>query len=140
MAQKRSAHELIVGAVIYAFLAAMYTFTAALPEEESALFPYMILALFALLNTIMVIQAFTGRYSSGFAARDTVVPLLYFAGIMLYILLFSRVGYFPATAAMLAAVMLIFRVRPLWKIALIVAGYSAFVYVLFIVWLKTQIL
>ncbi|MDO4547647.1 MAG: tripartite tricarboxylate transporter TctB family protein [Clostridia bacterium] len=138
MAHKKLCHELVIGAVIYAFLIFAFVITNSM-LPDSALFPRMIIALFALLNTIMVVQAFTGKYQNKFTMRETLMPLLYFAGIIAYVFLFKWLGYFPATAVMMVAYMFVLKVRPIWKIGVITCGYLVFIYLLFVVWLKTSI-
>ena len=139
--QKFNKQGLIVGIVLYAFIVFCWMCTNSF-VGDAALFPRMILVLFAVLNTIMVIQAFTkkGREEkSKFNAKDTLMPLLYFAGVVVYIILFSLIGYFPATVIMLIAFFLILKVRPYWLIAVLTGGYCLFVYLLFVLWLKTRI-
>ena len=129
---------LIVGLVFYAFILFCWICTNTFVGDAS-IFPRMILALLALLNTIMIIQAFRGQGKSAFSAKEAAMPLLFFAGIVAYVLLFTLLGYFPSTCIMLIAYMLILKVRPYWLIAALTAGYLAFVYVLFVVWLNTNI-
>ena len=129
---------LIVGIVLYAFILFCWMCTNSF-IGDAALFPRMILALFAVLNTIMVIQAFQGKGKVAFSAKEAAMPLLYFAGIVVYALLFNLLDYFPATAIMLVGYMLILKVKPYWLIAALTGGYMVFVYVLFVVWLKTNI-
>lgn len=130
---------LIIGVLLYAFMVFCWMCTNSFVGDAS-LFPRMILVLFALLNTIMVIQSFQGKGKVSFTVKEAAMPLLYFAGIVVYVLLFKLLGYFPATAIMLVAYMLILKVKPYWLIAALTAGYLAFVYVLFVVWLKTSII
>ena len=139
--QRKHTRMLVVSAVLYAFILFCWICTNNF-VGDAALFPRMILVLFAVLNTIMVIQAFTkkGREEkSKFNAKDTLMPLLYFAGVVVYIILFSLIGYFPATVIMLIAFFLILKVRPYWLIAALTGGYCLFVYLLFVLWLKTRI-
>lgn len=129
---------LIVGIVLYAFILFCWMCTNSFIGDAS-MFPRMVLVLFAVLNTIMVIQSFQGKGKVSFSAKEAAMPLLYFAGIIAYAALFRLLGYFPATAIMLIAYMLILKVRPYWLIAALTAGYMGFVYLLFVVWLKTNI-
>lgn len=139
MARKSVSHDLIVGVIFYAFIGfAYYVTTTMLPD--SAVFPQMALALLAILNTALVINGFVKKQSNKFSIKDTMMPLLYFAGIIVYVLLFQWIGYFPSTAIMLAAYMVILKVRPLWKIGAITVGYLIFIYLLFIVWLNTSLI
>lgn len=129
---------LIIGVILYAFIVFCWMCTNSFIGDAS-LFPRMILILFALLNTIMVIQSFLGKGAVSFSVKEAAMPLLYFAGIVVYVILFKLLGYFPATAIMLIAYMLILKVKPYWLIAALTAGYLGFVYLLFVVWLKTNI-
>ncbi len=138
MTKKKSGHELIVGVILYAFILFCWMCTNTM-IGDAKMFPRMILTLFAVLNTIMIVQAFMGKYKNKFTVKEAVMPLVYFAGIVVYALLFAFLGYFPATIIMLIAYMLILKVRPYWLIGALTAGYVAFVYVLFVVWLKTNI-
>ena len=138
--QKKNTQGLIVGAVLYAFIVFCWMCTNSF-VGDAALFPRMILVLFAVLNTIMVIQAFLnkGKGESKFSFKEALMPLAYFAGIVVYIIVFSLIGYFPATVIMLIAFFLILKVRPYWLIAVLTGGYCLFVYLLFVLWLKTRI-
>ena len=137
--QKKNMQSLIVGVVLYAFIVFCWMCTNSFIGDAS-LFPRMILILFAILNTIMVVQAFLGRGKEGkFYLKDALMPLAYFAGIVVYVLLFGWLGYFPATVIMLVALFLILKVRPYWLIAALTGGYCLFVYLLFVLWLKIHI-
>lgn len=137
--QARNNQIILVGVFIYAFLLAAYIMTNSM-LPDTALFPRMIIALFAFLNTLMVIQAFRGKGGdAGITWQDIRMPLLYFVGIVLYALLFSLTNYFVATGIMLVVYMLILKVRPLWIIPVITLAFGGFVYLLFVVWLKTSI-
>ena len=138
--QGKNKQTLIVGVVLYAFIVFCWMCTNSF-VGDAALFPRMILVLFAVLNTIMVIQAFLGKEKGAvtFHIRDALYPLLYFAGICAYIALFAWLGYFPATVIMLIAFFLILKVKPYWLIPVLTGGYCLFVYLLFVLWLKTRI-
>ena len=139
MAKKALSHDLIVGVIFYAFIGFCYYITTTM-LPDSAAFPQMTLALLAILNTAMVINSFVKKPANKFTAKDTAMPLLYFAGIIVYAIVFNFLGYFPATAIMLIAYMLILQVRPIWKIFAITAGYLVFIYVLFVLWLNTNLI
>lgn len=131
---------LIVGTFIYAFLLAAYLMTNSM-LPDTAVFPRMIITLFAILNTFMVAQALRGKgEKSRVTLQEIKMPLIYFLGIVLYAILFSVTNYFVATAVMLVAYMLILKVRPYWVIPVITIAYSIFVYLLFVVWLNTSII
>ncbi|WMJ83724.1 tripartite tricarboxylate transporter TctB family protein [Oscillospiraceae bacterium LTW-04] len=135
----KTKQDLICGSVIYAvLLGAFYMSTKMLPE--TALFPKLIISTFAILNTIMIIQAFKASGDSSLNLSIMKMPILYFISIAIYVVLFSIVGYFPSTIIMLVSTMYFMKVRPYWIIAAVTAGYMAFVYVLFIMWLKVSLL
>ena len=138
--QKANKQGLIIGVVLYAFIVFCWMCTNSF-VGDAALFPRMILVLFVVLNTIMVIQAFVnkGKQEAKFHVKDAVMPLVYFAGVVVYVILFALIGYFPATVIMLIAFFLILKVRPYWLIAVLTGGYCLFVYLLFVLWLKTRI-
>ena len=138
--RKANKQGLIIGVVLYAFIVFCWMCTNSF-VGDAKLFPRMILVLFAVLNTIMVIQAFLNKKQeeSKFHAKDAVMPLVYFAGVVVYVILFALIGYFPATVIMLIAFFLILKVRPYWLIAALTGGYCLFVYLLFVLWLKTRI-
>ena len=138
--QNKGLQKIIVGTVLYAFIVFCWFCTNSF-VGDAVLFPRMILILFAVLNTIMIVQYFLGKDKgdSKFKIKDALLPLAYFAGIVVYILLFSWLGYFPATVIMLIAYFLILKVRPYWLIAALTGGYCLFVYLLFVLWLKTRI-
>ena len=72
--------------------------------------------------------------------KEISMPLLAFLAIVGYVVLFRLFGYFPATAVMLVGFMAVLKVRP-WRLILaIMAGYSVFIYLMFVVWLKVSIL
>lgn len=139
--KEKSKQTLIVGGILYAFIVFCWVCTNKFVGDAS-LFPRMILVLFAVLNTIMVVQAFMGKEKgedAKFHIKDALYPLLYFAGIVVYCLLFGWIGYFPATVIMLVALFLILKVKPYWLIPVLTGGYCLFVYLLFVLWLKTRI-
>ena len=109
--QSKSIQTLLVGAFLYAFLLGAFLMTRSM-LQASALFPRMIIAIFTLLNTIMVIQALRGRDKSRVNSAEFKMPLLYFVGVLAYVFLFRLTNYFVATSAMLIACMSIFKVRP----------------------------
>lgn len=134
----KTKQDLTVALVVYAFLLFIFVETNALPEAVS-MFPRIIIIAFALLNTIMVITAFQKGSGEAVTLTEVKAPILYFIGIAGYVVLFRFLGYFPATAMMLVGFMLAFRVRPWWKIAIIVVGYTTALYVFFVVWLGTRL-
>ena len=77
---------------------------------------------------------------SGVHWKEIAVPLVAFAAIVVYAVLFDLFGYFPATAVMLVGFMIALKVKPWWLILAIRAGYALFIYLLFVVWLKVSII
>ena len=134
----KAKQDLITGLVIYAFLLFMFTQTSGLPAAAT-LYPRMVIVLFAVLNTAMILTAFKQQGDCAITLSGLKMPLLYFGGIVIYVFVFGVIGYFPATAIMLAAFMFLFNVRPWWKIAIIVAGFIVFTYVMFVVWLGARL-
>lgn len=131
--------DLLSGAFIYVFLLGVFIQTRRLPFD-SALFPNMCMALLTLLNTVMCVVAFRKRGESAVSWGLVKMPLLYFAAVVVYVVIFKYLGYFPSTAIMLVCLMAVSKVRPWWKVAAITVGYTAFIYVLFIMWLKVSLI
>ena len=77
---------------------------------------------------------------SGVHWKEIAVPLVAFAAIVVYAVLFDLFGYFPATAVMLVGFMIALKVKPWWLILAITAGYALFIYLMFVVWLKVSII
>jgi hypothetical protein len=137
--------DLGVGIIVYSLVIVFFSQTFKMPAQAS-LFPRMVLALMAFLNTAMLIMAFRANAakkntgSSGVTWQMVKMPLLYFAGIVAYCVLFKFMGYFPSTAIALIAFFVISKVRPYWLITAITAGYLVFTYLLFVLWLKVPII
>ena len=134
----RNLQTLLVGTFLYALLLGAFSMTGSM-LKASALFPRMIIAAFAFLNTLMMIQAFRGKDKSRVDPAEFKMPLAYFTGILAYVFLFGLTNYFTATAVMLVACMSVLRVRPIWLIPTVTLAYGGFVYMLFVVWLNTSI-
>jgi hypothetical protein len=135
----KTRQDLITGIVIYVSVAGFLHNTFSMPPD-SALYPRMILLLFAVLNTAMVIASFKKSGEGPVSIHLIKLPLVYFGGVAVYALLFKFLGYFPATAIELIVFFLMFKVRPWWKIPFITALYLLFIYVLFVFWLKIAII
>ena len=128
--------DLVVGIMVYALLLMFLIQSNSLPKD-SAFFPRMVLSVFGLLNTVMITQAFVRKKNGNTVdIKSFGKPMLFFLGIVLYALLFRFIGYFPSTFILLFVAMFLLKVRPWWKILSISAGYLAFIYVLFVIWLK----
>lgn len=137
--KSKNFQTLLVSVFLYIFLLGAFVMTRSM-LKTTALFPRMIIVIFALINTIMVIQSIQGEEKKYVNLKDCKMPLLYFTGIIVYIFLFRLSNYFVATTVMLIAHMLLLKVRPIWMIPIITVVYSGFVYVLFVFWLNTSII
>jgi len=141
---KKARESLITSAVLLAVFGFLYAQTLRMPDTP-ALFPRMCLVLLTALTLIMLFTDMR-KYAKDASAegniywKDIAVPLLIFLAIVAYAVLFDLAGYFPATVAMLVAFMIALKVRPWWLIPVITAGYSVFIYLMFVVWLKVSIL
>lgn len=137
----KAKQDLTVGIVIYLFLGWFYWQTTSM-LPDSALFPRMILGLFAILNAIMIVQGFRAGKDAraAFSFQDVIIPLIVFLCIVAYVIIFKFIGYFPSTVIMLAGLMIAFKVRPYWLIAVIIIGYCAFIYFLFVKQLNVSLL
>lgn len=133
---------ILTGVLIYAVSGFLFYMTKGLPSD-AALFPRACLILFAILDTILLALELGKKKSSsegeGITWETVKMPLLAFLGITVYVVLFRLIGYFPATAVMLAGFMWVMKVRPWWKIACIMAGYGLFIYLMFVLWLRVSI-
>ncbi len=134
---------LITSVALLAVFAFLFTQTMSLPSK-AALFPRMCLILLSGLTLLMLyldVQKFGKDHDAecGTHVKDIMMPLLAFVGIIIYAILFDFFGYFPATIIMLVAFMLVLKVKPWWLILAITAGYSVFIYLMFVVWLKVNI-
>lgn len=144
----KAKQELVIAAVIYAIVG--FFFAAGLKLlPDSRRFPNIILFLMAVANTINVIMVVgkdrrnrAGGISEAKAITfaDIKFPLLAFLGTVVYAALFVLTNYFIATAVFIVAFMLIEKVRPIWLIAAITVGYSAFIYWLFVVQLSVRLI
>ena len=127
--------------IIYGFLFAQ---TMGMPSTP-ALFPRMCLILLTVLTVIMLyldVRKYAKDHDaeSGVHWKEIAVPLVAFAAIVVYAVLFDLFGYFPATAVMLVGFMIALKVKPWWLILAITAGYALFIYLMFVVWLKVSII
>ncbi len=145
MANKKRKESLIVAGVLYAFTG-FFLYKAYKLPDQAAFFPKMILFLLLLLTTLMLIKdlkdagSADSKEEAKLDGKQMVAPLLMFLGITAFCLIFRFAGYFPATIVLFVALMLIFKVRPWWKILVITAGYLVFIYLMFVMWLQVQLL
>ena len=140
----KARETLFTGIFFYALIALLLYKTVNLPSS-AAVFPRACLVLLLLLNTIMIAQDFIkypkSSQEKGVLTWKTVrTPLLAFVGIFVYVFLFDKIGYFPASIIMMIGFMLALKVKPWWKILLITAAYAVFIYLLFVLWLHVRIL
>lgn len=115
----------------YGFLFAQ---TMGMPSTP-ALFPRMSLILLTVLTVIMLyldVRKYAKDHDaeSGVHWKEIAVPLVAFAAIVVYAVLFDLFGYFPATAVMLVGFMIALKVKPWWLILAITAGYALFIYLM----------
>ena len=134
--------SLITSVALLAVFAFLFTQTMSLPSN-AALFPRMCLILLSVLTLLMlyfdVKKHAKDNAEGGVHFKEILMPLVAFVGIIIYALLFEFFGYFPATIIMLVAFMFALKVKPWWLILAITAGYSVFIYLMFVVWLKVNI-
>ena len=140
----KARESLITSVVLLAVFGFLFARTFQMPSTP-ALFPRMCLVLLILL-TLLLLCMDIRKHGKGSGAEGGVhfkeisMPLLAFLAIVGYVVLFRLFGYFPATAVMLVGFMAVLKVRP-WRLILaITAGYSVFIYLMFVVWLKVSIL
>ncbi|MEE3488621.1 MAG: tripartite tricarboxylate transporter TctB family protein [Bulleidia sp.] len=141
---KQTKQEIALCIVIYAILGFLFASGRKL-LLESALFPNAVLGLMAILNTFDLIKALKADKTNPDAPEtlpwsEAKMPLVAFLGSIVYSLVFFKTNYFIATGIMIPVFMLIEKVKPVWKIILITAVYLVFIYVLFVVQLKVQLL
>ena len=140
----KARESLITSGALLAVFAFLYAQTIGMPSSP-ALFPRMCLILLTFL-TILMLYFDLKKYGKdpnadgGVHFKDIVRPLLTFAAIVIYALLFDLFGYFPATILLLVGLMFVLKVKPWWLILAITAGYCVFIYLMFVVWLKVSIL
>ncbi|SNT25320.1 Tripartite tricarboxylate transporter TctB family protein [Anaerovirgula multivorans] len=127
--------DLTVGVVIYTVLIWFFVQTQSM-LSDSSLFPRLIIGIFAILNTFMIIRAFKEKGSAKLSIQELKMPLLIFLGIVVYVIMFRFIGYFISTAIMMLGMMILFKVKPFYKIVAVILGYCMFVYVLFVMQLN----
>lgn len=135
--------SVITTVVMLAVFGFLFTQTLGMPDSP-ALFPRMCLALLSILTVIMLyldVRKYGKDHEAqgGVHWKEIALPLLAFAGIVVYAVLFDLFGYFIATAIMLVGFMIALKVKPWWLILAIIAGYGLFIYLMFVVWLKVNI-
>ena len=137
---KKAKQDIYACIAIYLFL--LFFFVVSLQLKNGAeTMPRLVLGLAALCNTILLGRTIANLKKNpggeGYTSFSEIkVPMLMFAGVVVYCILFKLTNYFIATAVMLAGFMLIEKVKPLWKIILIDIVYLIFIYVLFVMVLK----
>ena len=138
------AKESVAVSAILLFACAFFFVQSTKMPAKAALFPRMCLVLLTFLSVLLLCVDLK-RYAksdvkSDLHIRDLIRPLIGYAGVVLYTILFRLIGYFPATIILLIGFMLILKVKPRWLIAAITVGYCIFIYLMFVVWLKVSIL
>lgn len=150
MNRAKAKQDIAIGIVFYALSAFVLYQTANLRQPDSKIFPYMIVSMILLLTTILFVRAVIAffittekpreKQSAGKLKKEVLIPCIAFVGIFIYTLLFDFTNYFIASAVLIAAFLLINKVRPLWLIAVITAGYLLFAYVLFVQLLNVRLI
>ena len=144
----KAKQDLIIAAFIYAVVGALFAVTTTM-LPDSALFPRMILALIAVINTVSAIKVVLNdrklraagtEEESMLPFKTAKMPLLLFLGAAVYVAVFALTNYFIATALMLVVFMLIEKVKPWWLIPVITAVYLGFIYYLFVVQLSVRLI
>lgn len=127
--------DIVASFIVYALLAVFLILTISMPSQ-SALYPKFIIGIMGFLNTIMFIRAlliFT-RTKEKFDNKElkfSMIPIYTFVIAVVYVILFRLTNYYIATAVMLAALMVFYRIKSIFKIISVVVIYSLFIYVLF---------
>lgn len=140
----KSKECLVTGLIIFGVIGLLWTQTLKWPGD-SRVVPQGILVLMVALNAINTafdIRKYAKDYEAkrNFTKETILLPLFIFAVIAAYIALFSLLGYLPATAAMIAGLLIYAKVRPVWLIVVIVAAYLLFTYGLFDLLLSVSVI
>ena len=144
----KAKQDMIIAVVVYGIIGFLLAVTMSL-SSDSALFPRMVLALMAIVNTVNVWQIISKDHKlraegisepEMLAFHDAKMPLVVFLGSIAYTALFVLTNYFVATAVMIIVYMLIEKVKPKWMILVITALYLAFIYYLFVVQLSVRLI
>ena len=144
MTSKKKKQDLITCIVIYIFLIAAYIPTRSM-RNGAEFMPWLIIGIAALCNTILLVRVLRtvpedqkGEGYIDFSVSK--VPILAFAGMIIYAILVKYTNYFIATAIMLPTFMLIEKIKKIWLIVLIDVIYLAFIYVMFVIVLKVPMI
>lgn len=139
---KKAKQDIIACLVIYAFILFCFVQTFTM-KSGSDVMPRMVLALATICNTALAIRTIRQLKKPGDEGYTSIaeikIPVLMFLGVVLYCLLFSFTNYFIATAVLIAAFMLIEKVKPVWLVVTIDAVFLVFIYVLFVLVLKVPL-
>ena len=144
----KAKQDTIIAVVIYAIIGFLFAVTMGL-SSDSALFPRMVLALMAVVNTVSVwqiimkdrkLRAQNINEPIMLSISDAKMPLVVFLGSIAYTVLFVLTNYFIATAVMIIVYMLIEKVKPKWMIFVVTAVYLGFIYYLFVVQLSVRLI
>lgn len=139
--KKRWHQDITISIIVYVFVAAMFYFGRTIRSNDAKLYPFMILGLMAILNTILLITSIiktrkmtTEELSEANTIKWETIrfPMLVFLCIMAYVVIFDLLGYFIATPLMMIGIMLLLGVRN-WKVLVFVPlGLLVCIYVLFV--------
>jgi len=150
MNKVKAKQDLGLSVFIYALFGFFFYQTANLKAEDSKTFPFIILMLLLILNTLLFVKAVLElvrtkepqreKGAAVLTRKDLLAPFLAFLGIVVYVVVYQHTNYFIATAIMMLSFLFILKVRPWWKVLVITLGYLLFIYILFVIWLHVRLL
>ena len=138
---KTRIHQDVIIAILIALIVAFLAWYGCTLPRDSRVFPMIILGLIAVLDVLVLAsgiqksrQRRTGQSSdeNSIQLRSIAGPMLVFLLIVAYITLIRYLGYMIATPIFMLGLLLIFSVRSVKTIALTIAGYMIFAYLLFV--------
>ena len=133
--------DAVIGSVLLVGSLLLMNMTFAFPKSSAA-FPQMLLAVIILMSVVMVVQSYLKEKNAVRADAQpfNATPYVVYAFILGFVVLFRAAGYFVAAPALLIGMMLYFKMRS-WKTMLVVTGvYCAFIYVLFVMQFKLDLI
>ncbi len=141
---RKAKQDIFVCIAIYLFILFFFVVSLKLVNGAETM-PRLILILAAICNTVLLVRTVSNLKKDpggeGYATFSEIkAPMLMFAGVVAYCVLFRLTNYFIATAVMLFVFMMIEKVRPIWKIIVIDIVYLIFIYVLFVMVLKVPMI
>ena len=139
---KKLHQDIYVGIGSLLFCAFIFYANRSLPPESKAM-PYAMAGLMAAFSVVILLSGIRKTKVSGASGNltwdDVKIPVCLLGCIACYLLLFRLIGYLAATAIMLIVMLVFLKRRSKLEIACVVAGYTAFVYVLFVMILNVPI-